>query len=158
MSRFSLNKFPAEPGVYALYEHDQALAVGATPNLRQLAEEHLFAGNGPSDALREMVERPERITEISWWQDPSFADEDRRQAARKIAIEVLAPEQHPRFNLSQVGETALQDSAFVKAMDQLFRGAPAGSFVPQTLDALARSVYELKEKVAELERRLATKD
>jgi hypothetical protein len=30
--------------------------------------------------------------------------------------------------------------------------------VPQTLDALARSVYELKEKVAALERRLGEKD
>jgi hypothetical protein len=57
-----------------------------------------------------------------------------------------------------VGEAALQDPDFVKSMDQLFRGAPAGSFVPQSLDALARSVYELKEKVAELERRLAGKD
>ncbi|MGD9387133.1 MAG: hypothetical protein PVI87_02800 [Gammaproteobacteria bacterium] len=158
MSRFSLNKFPDGPGVYALYEHDRVLAVGAAPNLRQLAEEHLFAGAGPSEALREMVGRPESITEISWWQDPAFADEHRRQAARMVAIEVLAPVRRPRFNLSQVGEAALQDPDFVKSMDQLFRGAPAGSFVPQSLDALARSVYELKEKVAELERRLAGKD
>lgn len=157
MSRFSLNKFPDGPGVYALYEHDQALAVGATPNLRQLAEEHLFAADGPSAALREVVGRPERITEISWWQHPAFADEGRRHAARWVAIEVLAPVDRPRFSLSKVGEAALQDAEFVKSMNQLFHGAPAGSFVPQTLDALARSVYELKEKVAELERRLAAK-
>jgi|GEM_PF-2449907 len=157
MSRFSLNKFPAGPGVYALYEHDRVLAVDATSNLRQLAEEHLFAGDGPSDALLEMVGHPEQITEISWWLDPAFADDDRLQAGRMVAIELLTPVQRPRFNLSHLGEAALQDPAFVKSMEQLFRGAPAGSFVPQTLDALARSVYELKEKVAELERRLAGK-
>ena len=158
MSRFSLNKFPDGPGVYALYEHQQAVAVGSAANLRQLAEEHLFAASPPSEALREMTGHPERITEISWWQHPALADEGRRIAARWVATEVLAPSEHPRFSLSKVGEAAVKDPEFVKSMEQLFRGPPAGSFVPQTLDALARSVYELKEKVAELERRLADKD
>jgi hypothetical protein len=158
MSRFSLNKFPEGPGVYALYEHQQAMAVGSAANLRQLAEEHLFASAVPSEALREMTRHPERITEISWWQHPALADEDRRNAARWVAIEVLAPVEHPRFSLSKVGEAALQDAEFVKSMEQLFHGPPAGSFVPQTLDALARSVYELREKVAALERRLGDKD
>ena len=158
MSRFSLNKFPDGPGVYALYEHQQAIAVGSAANLRQLAEEHLFAATPPSEALREMTGHPERITEISWWQHPALADEGRRNAARWVAIEVLAPVEHPRFSLSKVGEAALEDPEFVKSMEQLFHGPPAGSFVPQTLDALARSVYELKEKVAALERRLGEKD
>jgi hypothetical protein len=158
MSRFSLNKFPDGPGVYALYEHQQAMAVGSAANLRQLAEEHLFAATPPSEALREMTGHPERITEISWWQHPALADEGRRNAARWVAIEVLAPVEHPRFSLSKVGEAALEDPEFVKSMEQLFHGPPAGSFVPQTLDALARSVYELKEKVAALERRLGEKD
>ena len=43
-------------------------------------------------------------------------------------------------------------------MNALFHGAPAGGFVPQTLHELARSVFELKDKVADLERRLAGKD
>jgi hypothetical protein len=158
MSRFSLNKFPDGPGVYALYEHQQAMAVGSAANLRQLAEEHLFAATPPSEALREMTGHPERITEISWWQHPALADEGRRNAARWVAIEVLAPVEHPRLSLSKVGEAALEDPEFVKSMEQLFHGPPAGSFVPQTLDALARSVYELKEKVAALERRLGEKD
>lgn len=158
MSRFSLNKFPDGPGVYALYEHQQALAVGSAANLRKLAEEQLFAASAPSEGLGQMTAHPERITEISWWQHPALADEDRRTAARWVAIEVLAPVEHPRFSLSKVGEAALADPEFVKSMEQLFRGAPAGSFVPQTLDALARSVYELRDKVAALERRLADKD
>lgn len=156
MSRFSLNKFPDGPGVYALYEHQQALAIGAAANLRKLAEEHLFA-SGSSTGLGEMTDHPERITEISWWQHPALADEDRRAAARWVATEVLAPAEHSRFSLSRVGEAALADPEFVKSMEQLFHGPPAGSFVPQTLDALARNVYELKEKVAALERRLADK-
>lgn len=158
MSGFSLNKFPEGPGVYALYEHQQALLVGAAPNLRQLAEERLFGGQGPSDELREAIGDMTRVTEISWWQHPAMEDEDRRNAARWVAIEALSPANRPRFSMSRVGEAALEDPEFVKSMSQLFRGPPAGSFVPQTLDVLARSVYELKEKVAELERRLADKD
>lgn len=157
MSRFSLNKIPDGPGVYALYEHDRPALVGSAPNLRSLAEAHLFGGRGPSDELREVLPHPERITLISWWQHPAMQDDGRRKAARWVAIEVLAPVNRPRFNLSELGEMALQDPEFVKAMNVLFHGPPAGSFLPQSLDQIARTVYELKDKVAELERRLAEK-
>jgi hypothetical protein len=158
MSRFSLNKIPAGPGVYALYEQERVMMVGSAANLRTLAEEHIFGSDGFSKELREVVARPERITEISWWVHPALEDEGRRNAARWVAIEVLQPFNRPRFSLSNLGEMALSDPEFVKSMNAMFRGPPAGSFVPQTLDDLARSVYELKDKVAELEKRLARKD
>jgi hypothetical protein len=157
MSRFSLNKFPDGPGVYALFERDRAVMVGSAPNLRTLAEERLFGADGLASVAREELPHPERITEISWWQHPALEEQDRRHAARQVAIEVLRPVNRPRFNLSGLGKVALTDPEFVKSMSALFRGPPAGSFVPQTLDALARSVFELKDKVAELERRLAEK-
>lgn len=158
MSRFSLNKFPERPGVYAVYAQQQALWVGATANLRQLAEERLFGGEDPGDELLNAIGDMARVTEISWWQHPALEDEGRRNAACAVAIEVLSPVTRPRYSMSRVGAAALEDPEFVKSMEQLFHGPPAGSFVPQTLDALARNVYELKEKVAELERRLAGKD
>jgi hypothetical protein len=157
MSPFSLNKIPDGPGVYALYQHDRAMLVGSAPNLRSLAEAHLVGSRGPSEELREVVPHPERITQISWWQHPALEDDGRRNAARWVAIEVLQPANRPRFSLSEVGEVALKDPEFVKAMNALFHGPPAGYFVPQSLDEIARSVYELKDKVAELERRLAEK-
>jgi len=157
MSPFSLNKFPDGPGVYALFERDRAMLVGSAPNLRALAEEHLFGAGGLNSAAREDLPHPERITVISWWQHPAMEERQRRHAARQVAIEVLGPVNRPRFALSGLGEVALTDPEFVKSMSALFRSPPAGSFVPQTLDALARSVFELKDKVAELERRLAEK-
>jgi hypothetical protein len=42
-------------------------------------------------------------------------------------------------------------------MNALFHGPPAGAFVPQSLDEMARSVFELEDRVAALERRLAEK-
>ena len=158
MSRFSLNRIPDGPGVYALYEHDRVMMVGSAPNLRTLAEEHIFGRDGFSKELREVVARPERITEISWWVHPAMEDEGRRNAARWVAIEVLQPFNRPRFTLSNLGEMALSDPEFVRSMNALFRSPPEGSLVPQNLDELARSVYELKDKVAELEKRLAGKD
>lgn len=157
MSGFSLNKIPDGPGVYALYEHERPALVGSAPNLRSLAEAHLVGSRGPSDELREVLPHPERVTRISWWQHPALQDDGRRNAARWVAIEVLAPVNRPRFNLSELGEIALEDPEFVQAMTALFHGPPAGTFVPQSLDETARSVYELKDKVAELERRLAGK-
>lgn len=157
MSYFSLNRIPDGPGVYALYEQDRVVVVGEAPDLRALAEEHLFGSEGVSKALREAIPHLDRITKISWWQHPALEDEARRGAARWVAIEALAPIQRPRFTLSGLGEIALQDPEFVKTMNALFHGAPAGGFVPQTLHELARTVFELKDKVADLERRLAAK-
>jgi hypothetical protein len=157
MSRFSLNKIPDGPGVYTLYERDQAMLVGSAPDLRALAEQHLVGSQGPSADLREVVPHPERITRICWWQHPAFADDGRRNAARAVAIEVLGPVNRPRFTLSSLGEVALADPEFVKSMNALFHGPPAGAFIPQTLDEMARSVYELEDRVAALERRLAEK-
>lgn len=156
MNAFSLNNVPDGPGVYALYDSDHAVLVGAAPNLRKLAELHLVGG-GPSADFREMVGHPERITKICWWQHPAMEEGDRRNAAMRVAIEVLAPVNRPRFTLSGLGEVALADPEFVKSMNALFRGLPAGAFVPQSIDAMARTVYELEDKVAALEQRLAEK-
>jgi hypothetical protein len=157
MSRFSLKKIPDGPGVYALYEHDQVILVGSAPDLRELAEQHLVGSRGPSADLREVIPHPERITKICWWQHAALADDGRRNAARAVAIEVLGPVNRPRFTLSSLGEVALADPEFVKSMEALFHGPPAGAFIPQTLDEMARSVYELEDRVAALERRLAEK-
>jgi hypothetical protein len=158
MSRFSLNKIPDGPGVYALYEGERVMLVGSAPKLRTLAEQHLVGKEGPSDDLRAVVRHPERINKISWWLHPSLEDDGRRNAARCVAIEVLAPANRPRFTLSSLGEMALRDPEFVKSMHALFRGPPAGAFIPQALDEMARTVYELQDRVATLERRLSEKD
>lgn len=157
MSYFSLNKIPDGPGVYALFEQDRAMLVGSAPNLRTLAETHIFGSEGFSAELRELIPHPERISKIAWWQHPAMEDDSRRAAACWVAIEALAPAHRPRFTLSKLGEVALTDPEFVKSMNALFHGPPAGSYVPQSLHDLARSVFELKDKVAELERRLAEK-
>jgi hypothetical protein len=158
MSYFSVDKVPDGPGVYALYEHDQAMLVRPAANLRKLAEQFQARGGVPSDELRELLPHPERVSKIAWWQHPAMEDGDRREAAHLVAIEVLAPAHRPRATLSRLGEVAMTDPEFVKSMHALFRGPPAGSLVPQSLHELARSVYELKDKVAELERQLAKKD
>jgi hypothetical protein len=155
--QFSLNKIPEGPGVYALYARDRVLMVGSAPNLRALAEEHLY-GQGPSEALRAVIPRPEMITEVSWWQHPAMEDQARRHAAQSVAIQVLSPANRPQGSLSSLAEISLADPEFVKSMNTLFRCPPAGSFVPQSLDDLARSVYELEDKVSALERMLQKKD
>jgi hypothetical protein len=157
MSYFSVDKVPDGPGVYALYEHDQPMLVRSAANLREIAEQYLARGGQPNEEVPQALPHPERISKISWWQHPAMEEEGRRTAAHWVAIEALAPAHRPRFTLSNLGEVALADPEFVKSMNALFHGPPAGSLVPQSLHDLARSVYELKDKVAELERLLAGK-
>lgn len=154
MSRFSLNKIPDAAGVYALYAHDRALLVGAAANLRDYVAEHLFGSDGPTERLREVLSHPEQVTEVSWWQHPEMLHDARREAACQVAVQALSPAVRPHSRLSDLGDIALEDPAFVNEMNALFHGPPTGSFVPQSLHELARSVYELTDKVADLERRL----
>lgn len=156
MSRFSLNQIPAEPGVYALYHHDRCLFVGCAEDLRRRAE-HNLAGQGPPEAsgMPPGAVRMDEVTEICWWLHPAFADEARREAAWELAIQALAPATRPRFSLSPAAQAALADHAFAREMGKLFSGTPSGAFVPQTLDALARAIMNLEEKVGELEKKLA---
>lgn len=156
MSRFSLNQVPGQPGVYALYHHDQCLFVGCAEDLRRQAEHNLIGhgGEGPGGLPAGAV-RIEEVTEICWWLHPALADSVRREAAWELAIQALAPAHRPRFSLSAAAVAALEDHAFAKEMGRLFSGPPAGAFVPQTLDALARAILNLEDKVDELERKLA---
>jgi hypothetical protein len=73
------------------------------------------------------------------------------------ASRCCSPLHQPRFTLSSLGEVALADPEFVKSMNALFHGPPAGAFVPQSLHEMARSVFELEDRVAALERRLGEK-
>ncbi len=156
MSRFSLNRIPAEPGVYAFYEHDQCVFAGFSKNLRERIEHHLVGGSPPeAGGMRSARLHPERVTEVCWWLDEAFADPARREAAWELAIQALAPVLRPRFSLSPAAVGALEDHAFVKRMEKLFTGTPTGVFVPQTLDAMARTILELEEKVEELEKKLS---
>ena len=156
MSRFSLNKIPAAAGIYALYEHDQCVFVGFSENLRERIEHHLIGAQPPeAGGMRSARLHPERVTEVCWWLDESFDDPARREAAWELAIQVLSPVLRPRFSLSPAGVAALEDHPFAKRMEKLLAGTPAGVFVPQTLDALARTILELEEKVEELEKKLA---
>jgi len=96
----------------------------------------------------------EDVTEICWWEHAAFSDPARREAAWELAIQALAPAHRPRFSLSRDGEKALEDHAFAKEMGRLFAGTPSGVFIPQTLDALARTILKLEEKVEALEKQL----
>jgi len=155
MSRFSLDQIPNAPGVYALYHHDRCLFVGSAEDLRRRAERNL-AGSGPREesGLPPGAVQIEDVTEICWWEHAAFSDPARREAAWELAIQALAPAHRPRFSLSRDGEKALEDHAFAKEMGRLFAGTPSGVFIPQTLDALARTILKLEEKVEALEKQL----
>lgn len=155
MSRFNLNTIPSVPGVYALYHHDQCLFVGSAEDLRRRAERNL-AGVGPREdsGLPAGAVQIEAVTEICWWEHPAFSDPVRLEAAWELAIQALAPAHRPRFSLSPAGEKALEDHPFAKDMGRLFAGTPSGVFIPQTLDAMARTILKLEEKVEALEKKL----
>lgn len=156
MSRFNLDRIPEEPGIYALYEHDQCVFVGFSENLRERIEHQLIGTAAPeAGGMRSARLHPERVTEVCWWLDDSFAEPARREAAWELAIHALGPVLRPRFSLSPAAVAALEDHAFAKRMEKLLSGTPSGVFVPQTLDALARTIFELEEKVEELEKKLA---
>lgn len=156
MSRFSLNQIPEGPAVYAMYEHDQCVFVGFSDRLRERVEQHLIGATPPeAGGMRSARLHPERVTEVVWWLDASFDDPARLEAAWELAIQSLSPVFRPRFSLDPAAVRVLEDHDFTRRMEKLLSGTPSGVFVPQTLDALARTILELEEKVGELEKKLA---
>jgi hypothetical protein len=145
MSQFSLNKIPDGPGVYALYEHDRAILVGSAPDLRSLAEQHLWQP-GPAPTCARSSRTPSGSPRSAGGSIPRWRMTAGATPPVPWPSKCWGRSIGPRFTLSSLGEVALADPEFVKSMNALFHGPPAGAFMPQTIDEMARSVYELEDR------------
>jgi hypothetical protein len=156
MSRFSTADIPGKPGVYAFHEGERVLWVGFGEDIRERVEHHLLQGEpmtSPGISRSEGVD-PRKVTKVVWWLYPGPAGSDVLEAAWALAVRALSPEPRPRYDISKAAAEHLEDEGFIHRVRTAVEGRPDGVFIPQTLDALTRTVAELEGKVEALEARL----
>lgn len=156
MSRFSTADIPGKPGVYAFHQGNRVLWVGFGQDIRERVEHHLLQGEpmtSPGVSRSENVD-PRRVTKVVWWLYPEPAASDALEAAWELAVRALSPDLRPRYSISKAAGERLEDQAFIHRVREVVEGRPDGVFIPQTLDALTRTVVELEGKVEALEARL----
>ncbi len=156
MSRFSTADIPEKAGVYAFHEGERVLWVGFGQNIRERVEHHLLQGEpmtSPGVQRADAVD-PRRVTKVVWWLYPEPAEPEALEAAWELAVRGLSPALRPRYSIGDAAGKRLADPEFVHRVRSAVEGNPHGVFIPQSLDALTRTVVELEGKVAALEARL----
>jgi hypothetical protein len=98
---------------------------------------------------------PDLVTEVAWWEHPTFAERARLEAAELIAIDVLEPTLRSRGASQTEARRWYADPAFSTEMRALFAGEPAGRLTIPTLQDALKRIAELERRLALLEARLA---
>ena len=158
-SHTSISSLPQKPALYALYggrgRGAYVAYVGVGDKLRRRIEQHLVRRDSSvTTGVSATGLNPEHITELCWWEHPSFSDRTALEAAELIAMEILDPALRSRGAVRREAEALREDAAFRKEIAALLSGEPAGRLtIPTLTDALAR-IDQLEERVSALETRL----
>jgi hypothetical protein len=155
-----VSKLPGAPAVYALYggkskRNLHVAYVGIAKSLRTRIIQHLInRDSSVSTGISAVRLSPDYVTEIRWWTDPNFTDRSKRQAAEKIAFQVLRPPLASRGATTKQAQDLELDETFSKEMQSLFSGEPSGRIVVPDLQDALKMITELEKRIAILEKKL----
>jgi hypothetical protein len=146
---------PAGPAVYALYGgrgRPYVAYVGSAGHLRSRIEQHLVRRDSSvTTGVSAVSLNPDFITEVRWWEHPSFADRAALEAAELVAFDVLEPVLRSRSAVSEAARALSSDADFQAAMRSVFDAEPAGGLVLPTLQEALDRIAALEERVRALE-------
>jgi len=154
----SVSQLPNKPAVYALYGGEgrslHVAYVGNADVLKRRISQHLIKRDSSVATGTSAVGlNPDYVTELRWWEDPVFVDQDNRRAAELVATELLEPALRSRGKVSRRAKRIHSDKGFQERMRQLFSGKATGSRTFPTLEDTMRRIARLEERVTTLERR-----
>lgn len=150
---------PNAPAVYALLGGARTASyvayVGVADNVRARLEQHFVHRNSSAVTGTSAVALvPGNVTEIRWWEDPSFADRVHLEAAEIVAFEVLEPVLRSRGHVQANARQLAREPETAARFAALFRGPATGRVVLPTLDAALDRIAELERRLDALERRV----
>lgn len=94
------------------------------------------------------------VTQVRWWEHPSFNDESSRLAAELVAFDTLEPTLRSRSQPQERARLLAADSTFASPMRQLFLGDATGRLTLPTLQDALERIAALEERLETLEARL----
>lgn len=147
---------PNVPAVYALYGGGGAAAyvayVGVADRLRaRLAQHFLRRDSSVVTAVSAVALVPENVSEIRWWEHPSFADRTCLEAAEAVAFEALEPALRSRSRLRGGARELLEAPGVAARYRELLSGPESGRVVLPTLQSALDRIDELERRLARLE-------
>lgn len=156
---FSTRQIPTRPGIYVMYDHGHALAlgknvlpsinldsvdftdnvayVGRSGDLRERIRQHMIYRNSSVvTGVSTVVLNPDKVSHICWWCHKDFPNTNRVMAAEIVAFRVFNPSLRSGAKVPKGAKNILNDSAFCERMGQLFNKQPDGLYYPMTFDNL----------------------
>jgi hypothetical protein len=157
----SISELPNVPAVYAMCGgRNRGLHtayVGLADALRRRVFQHLVKRDSSvSTGTSAASLNPDYVTQVLWWEHPSFTERHVLEAAELIAFDVLNPALRSRGGIQEKAKQLSQDLEFRNRMRPLFSGEPHGLLVLPTLQDALERIVALEERVVELERTLQT--
>lgn len=146
-SRWSL--VPQVPAVYAMYGGEPPRTwvayVGIAGGLQgRLIQHFVRRDSSVVTATSAVGVNIDLVHHVNWWENPEFADADRRHAAEMIAFDVLNPALRSRGSPRAAARLLTEDVAFGASMENLFRQAPTGRYTPPRLSDVASRLEDLR--------------
>ena len=156
---FSTSPVPTTPGIYVMYDHRHALAlgknvspninletidytknvayVGISGNLRRRIRQHMIERNSSVvTGVSATLLNPDKVSHICWWCHEDFSDNNLLKAAEIVAFEVFNPSLRSLAPDTENAKAILEDQTFHEEMKQLFSKKPNGLYYPMTFDNL----------------------
>lgn len=153
-----ISALPRVPAVYALCGRrgeNNIAYVGTTGNLRRRIEEHLeFRTSSVTGGMAAVAIMPERIGEVRWWTDLSFAEKPALEAAELLAFDALNPTLRSRAGVSAEASARAAEPAFRARIGALLAGPPSGRLVIPTLSVALERIAALERQADEFRARL----
>lgn len=150
---------PGRPAVYALYGGRgrglHVAYVGSARDLRTRITQHLIRRDSSiTTGTTVATLNADLVTQVRWWEHPTFAAESSLLAAELIAFELLEPALRSRGQPQEQARQLAATSAFAAQMRELFAGEPAGRLTLPTLQDALERITTLEERLSALEARL----
>jgi hypothetical protein len=155
----TISGLPNVPAVYALFGgrdgHRSVAYVGVADKLKQRITQHLLRRDSSVVTGVAVVSlNPDLVSQVAWWEHPSFTDRICLEAAELVAFDVLEPTLRSRGASQANAGRRSADAAFAAQMRAVFSGEPTGTLAMPTLQGALERIAALELRLAALETRL----
>src|SRR5438067_10413827 len=121
-----MHEVPTRPAVYAMYGGEEpslhVAYVGVAESLRHRLNQHLVLRDSSIATGTSAVGlRPDRVTEVRWWEHPDFSARVQLEAAELVACQVLEPALRSRGGIRAASKDLASEPTFRSAVESLFR-------------------------------------
>lgn len=152
----AISDLPGQPAVYALYGGRgrglHVAYVGSARDLRARITQHLIRRDSSiTTGVTVAMLNADHVTQVRWWEHPSFTDETHLLAAELLAFEILEPALRSRGQPQEQARQLATDPAFAAEMRQFFAGEATGRLTLPTLQDALERIATLEERLAALE-------